>query len=109
MCNELNKLQFRCFETDLYKEQKELLRKAGFYVYDLRAWDEGNGYSVETHVVANHIGCWITDMDLQPYMHENTWLCSDEFNFSNISQIPYKEIEIFLIQGREIHFKNYHG
>lgn len=106
---ELSTLKFRCFETDLWKEQKELLKEAGYFVYDLRDWDEGNGYNIEIHVVVNHIGCWITDIDLKPYMNEESWIGVDELELSQIEDIPYIEIMELLKKGEALHFANKKG
>lgn len=106
---ELSTLKFRCFETDLWKEQKELLREAGYFVYDLRDWDEGNGFNIEIHVVVNHIGCWITDTDLKPYMNEESWIGIDELKLAKIEDIPYEETKEFLDNGHKLHFENKKG
>ena len=103
--NELNTLKFRHFECNLWREQKELLREAGYFVYDLRDWDDGNGYNIELHVVVNHIGCWITDIDLRPYMNDESWIGIDELKFAQIEDIPYAEIMELLKKGEELHFK----
>ena len=104
---ELSTLKFRCFETDLYREQKELLREAGYFVYDLRDWDEGSGYNIEPNVCVNHIGCWVTDIDLIPYMNNCSghWIGIDELELAQIEDIHYAEIKELLDKGRELHFK----
>ena len=104
---ELSTLKFRRFDCDLWREQKELLREAGYFVYDLRDWDEGNGYNIEPHVVVNHIGCWVTDMDLIPYMNDCSghWIGIDELKLAQIEEIPYSEIKELLDKGKELHFK----
>ena len=101
--NKLSELKFRRFETDLWKEQKELLKKAGYFVYDLRDWDEGDGYNIEIHVSVNHIGNWITDIDLTPYMNEGSWIGVDELETAQIQDIPYNEISDLLLKGDELH------
>lgn len=108
---ELSTLKFRCFECDLWREQKELLKEAGYFVYDLRDWDEGNGYNIEPHVVVNHIGCWITDIDLIPYMNDCSghWIGIDELALAQIEDIPYSEIKELLDKGKELHFANKKG
>lgn len=106
---ELSTLKFRCFETDLWKEQKELLREAGYFVYDLRDWDEGDGFNIEIHVCVNHIGCWITDTDLKPYMNEESWIGIDELKLAQIDNIPYEKIKELLQKGETLHFANKKG
>lgn len=106
---ELSALKFRCFETDLWREQKELLREAGYFVYDLRDWDEGNGYNIEINVCVNHIGCWITDTDLKPYMNEGSWIGIDELELAQIDDIPYIEIIELLKKGEALNFANKKG
>ena len=103
---ELSTLKFRRYDCDLWREQKELLREAGYFVYDLRDWDEGNGYNIEVRVVVNHIGCWITDIDLRPYMNDNSWIGIDELKLAQIEEIPYEEIKELLDKGKELHFAN---
>ena len=104
--NELKGLTFRYFETNLWKEEKELLKEAGYFVYDLRDWDEGDGYNIEHHVYVNHIGCWITDKDLTPYMNDGSWIGIDELKKANIEMIPYRELEEIFDEGRKLHFRN---
>lgn len=106
---ELSTLKFRCFECDLWREQKELLRESGYFVYDLRDWDEGNGYNIELRVVVNHIGCWVTDIDLRPYMNDENWIGIDELKLAQIENIPYGEIKELLDKGKELHFANKKG
>lgn len=103
---ELSTLKFRCFECDLWREEKELLREAGYFVYDLRDWDEGDGYNIEISVVVNHIGCWVTDIDLKPYMNDGSWIGIDELKLAQIEEIPYSELEELLKKGRELHFSD---
>ena len=108
---ELSTLKFRCFESDLWREEKELLREAGYFVYDLRDWDDGRGYNIEISVVVNHIGCWVTDIDLIPYMNDcgGHWIGIDELKLAQIEEIPYSEIKELLEKGREMHFANKKG
>ena len=103
---ELKDLNFKCFETDLWKEEKILLREAGYFIYDLRDWDEGDGFNIEHRVIVNHIGCWITDMDLTPYMNDGSWIGIDELAKANIQEIPYEEIKELLDKGHKLHFEN---
>lgn len=103
---ELSSLRFRIYDSELWPEEKEILRKAGYFVYDLRDWDEGNGYNIEVKVVANHIGHWVTDIDLTPYMNEGTWIGIDELQNAKLESIPYDEIKHLLQEGRELHEKN---
>lgn len=102
--DELKGLTFKCYETDLWKEQKELLKNAGYFVYDLRDWDEGNGFNIEHHVRVNHIGSWITDINLTPYMNDDSWIGIDELEKANIEEIQYEEIKELLDKGRKLHF-----
>ena len=108
---ELSTLKFRRYETDLWMEQKVLLAEAGYFVYDLRDWDEGNGFNIELHVAVNHIGCWVTDIDLIPYMNHRYghWVGIDELKFAQIEEIPYAEIKELLDKGKELHFANKKG
>lgn len=103
---ELKTLTFRRFDSDLWKEEKELLKEAGYFVYDLRDWDDGKGYNIEHHVCVNHIGCWITDIDLTPYMNEGYWIGIDELKYANIKEIPYLELKEYFDKGNALHFKD---
>ena len=108
---ELSTLKFRRYDTDLWKEEKQLLREAGYFVYDLRDWDDGKGYNIEPNVCVNHIGCWITDTDLKPYMNDcaGHWIGIDELALAQIEEIPYSEIKELLDKGKELHFANKKG
>lgn len=103
---ELSSLCFRVYDSALWPEEKEILRNAGYFVYDLRDWDEGNGYNIEVKAVANHIGNWVTDIDLTPYMNEGRWIGIDELQDTKFESIPYDEIKHLLQEGRELHAKN---
>lgn len=102
----LSSLCFRVYDSELWPEEKEILRNAGYFVYDLRDWDEGNGYNIEVKAVANHIGNWVTDIDLTPYMNEERWIGIDELQDTKFESIPYDEIKHLLQEGRELHAKN---
>lgn len=101
---ELKDLKFKHFETTLWREQKELLRENGYFVYDLRDWDNGRGYNIEVRACVNNIGNWITDIDLTPYMNNGCWIGIDELKNSQIDEIPYDEIKDILQKGKELHF-----
>lgn len=103
--NQLGTLKFRCYETDLFKQQIELLKNAGYYLYTLKSWDEGDGYNICKNGFVNRFGYWITDMDLTPYMNEGTWIGIDELEKARIDDIPYTEIKGFLDQGRQAYLK----
>lgn len=103
---ELSSLRFRVYDSELWPEEKEVLCKAGYFIYDLREWDEGNGYNIEVKTVANHIGNWVTDIDLTPYMNEGTWIGIDELRDTKFESIPYDEIKHLLQEGRKLHGKN---
>ena len=102
--DELKDLSFRRYDGDLWREQKKLLREAGYFVYDLRDWGEGNGFNIEHKVWVDHIGCWVTDMDLTPYMNEGKWIGIDELSKANIVELPYDELKSYLKKGHDEHF-----
>ncbi len=109
---ELSTLKFRRYIDTLWREEKETLREAGYFVYDLRDWDDGgSGYNIEPHVVVNNIGNWITDIDLMPYMNDcaGHWIGIDELALAQIEDIPYAEIKELLEKGREMHFADKKG
>lgn len=100
------KLSFRYLDVTLWREQKALLKDAGYFVYDLRDHDEGNGYTIETFSRVNNIGNWVTDIDLTPYMDEGSWIDrADLDDIANIALLPYDEIKELLRIGRECHIE----
>lgn len=103
---ELSTLSFRCYDGDLFPEQKKLIREAGYYVYDLRDWDDGSGYNIELSVVVNHIGCWVTDIDLKPYMNNTCghWIGIDELEKASIHYTLDEILKPYLEEGRKQHF-----
>lgn len=48
----------------LRREQKEALRDAGFYTYDLRSWDDGGGTQIEKSVLVNYEGTIVTNFPI---------------------------------------------
>lgn len=100
----LKNLSFRFIDVTLWEEQKKLLKDAEFFVYDLRDWDDGDGYNIEVCARANNIGNWVTNVDLAPYMHEGKWIGRDELDEAEMEFLPYAEIEGLLRLGKDIHF-----
>lgn len=52
-------VRYRESGASRFKDKKE-----GLFYYELRSADEGNGYSIERHVVCNNIGSMVTDRDI---------------------------------------------
>ena len=44
--------------------ERDALREKGFYVYDMRTWDEGCGNSLETVVIVNYEGSVVTNFEI---------------------------------------------
>lgn len=102
--NELKGLTFRCYETDLFSEEEELLKKAGYFVYYLTDGDEGIHYNIRRKAWANRFGRWVTDTDLTPYMSDGECINTQELMKAKIIDIPYEELKPYLDEGRKLHF-----
>ena len=55
------------------KAIREALKEKGFYVYDMRYWDEGLGNTLEPWVVVNYGGSVVTNFEI------TDWDIDDEY------------------------------
>jgi len=103
--NELAGLTFRCYETDLFPEERDLISKAGYYIYSMTDGDEGPGYNIKKNGLANRFGYWITDTDLTPYMSDGRCIHTSELAKTKIINIPHEELKPYFDEGRRLHFE----
>ena len=65
---EINKMKkqkhYTTYGARFNNEQRKQLEDAGFYVYGLRAWDEGVGAQLEHRVIVNHLDDVVTDFKI---------------------------------------------
>lgn len=102
---ELKDLKFKCHVGTLWPEEVQVLREAGYFVYDLRNWDTGSGYNIEIHVTINNIGHMVTDTDLKPFMNDHSWIGIDELDKAQMDDLFF-DIKDLLEKGKKLHDEN---
>ena len=58
---------------------KDLLLKQGIYSYDLRDWDEGEGFNIELSVLVNHFGTMFTNFPIPEIQKYHDYIENEEF------------------------------
>ena len=77
----------------LRTDEREVLKRNGYYVYDLRSWDTGNGNTIEPRVVVNYEGSVITNFEI------TNWDINDEHG--KVINDMYKWVEDNDIEERD--------
>lgn len=84
------------------KGSKKALSKNGFYVYDLRTWDIGNGCTIENFVLVNHEGTMVTDVPIEVPVYDCYNYLSQN-NFEEFSKDEQNRINVLIDEGQSIY------